>query len=188
MRCLSYEVLQGTPFERLIMVKDRRTRRVRRLNSVRSWMSPADSINTFEIDATISFEGGCTLCISAEDTLLLSPGTWEFDVMGEYRGTEEKIAKGVIEVLPLTTITPLDNTALPNTGDSVTEGTVPGSFVFSQVDASAVWVINHNLGFPPNLITFDANGNEIEGVVTTLNSVQAIIEFNSARTGTATLS
>lgn len=91
------------------MVKDRRTRRPRKVTSARALMQLAGSTTeTYEIDATVSYEGGISLCIPYEDTLELTAGTWNFDIIADYRGLNEPVAKGTIEVSALSNITPLE--------------------------------------------------------------------------------
>lgn len=108
MRTLDYTLVQGEPWQRLIMVKDKRTRRARKLGSARSIMRLQGTSDTHELDVTISYEGGAMLCITYNQSLDLTPGVWDFDVVGDYRGQNEKISQGTITVEALSTITPLE--------------------------------------------------------------------------------
>jgi hypothetical protein len=54
--------------------------------------------------------------------------------------------------------------------------------------ASTVWVLNHNLGFNPNITTTDNNGQEIFGSVTYVNQNTISVTFSSPVTGWAYLS
>lgn len=58
----------------------------------------------------------------------------------------------------------------------------------TQTIAASTWIINHNLGFVPNVFTIDVNGIEIEGVVETqgLNIIHII--FSEPVAGYAYLS
>lgn len=61
-------------------------------------------------------------------------------------------------------------------------------FAYHQLTVSAVWTVNHNLGFVPNVITTDEQGNEISGVVTSSTTTTTIIEFSEPVNGYAYLS
>ena len=62
-------------------------------------------------------------------------------------------------------------------------------FVFKQEEASAVWLVEHNLEFVPgNELITDLEGNEIDGVtrVVDINTIE--IEFSEPVAGYAYLS
>jgi hypothetical protein len=61
-------------------------------------------------------------------------------------------------------------------------------YSYHQSAASTIWTITHNLGFVPNVTTVNEAGTEIIGVVTTLNSAVAVVEFSDAVAGYAYLS
>lgn len=92
------------------MVKDRRTRRPRKVASAWALMELVDSNpkETYEIPIDVSYEGGALMSIPYTDTLELTPGTWNFDLVVDYRGYNEPVVKGTIEILPLDNITPLE--------------------------------------------------------------------------------
>jgi hypothetical protein len=73
-------------------------------------------------------------------------------------------------------------------GDKGDDGTPGGSYTHNQSALSAVWTINHNLNFNPNVIAQDSSGGTIEGNVdfTSINSLT--ITFSVASSGTAYLS
>jgi hypothetical protein len=109
MKSLTYTLDPGRQWQRLIVVKDKRTRRPHRLTSARALMQlDGSTTETYEIPITVSYEGGAMMCIPYEDTLELTAGTWNFDLVVDYRGVNEPVVKGTIEVLPLTNITPLE--------------------------------------------------------------------------------
>jgi len=58
-----------------------------------------------------------------------------------------------------------------------------GSYQYHITSASAIWTINHNLGFVPNVLTTNDVGNEIHGVVTLINAYTVVVEFSTAVTG-----
>lgn len=103
-----YTLVQGHPWERLLMLKDKRTRRSRRIASAYSTMRLQNSNETFAMVTSVSKEGGVEVSIPYHDTLHITPGVWDFDVVGDFRGQNEKIAQGTITVEALSTIAPLE--------------------------------------------------------------------------------
>lgn len=124
---VSYTATQGIPWDRLIMVRDRRTHRI--IKPVDAWANIKTSeISIKEVQCTITSEGGILLSLSEGDTADLPAGELEFDVVAVHyknvpytygsitaygsAGTGELItrpvAKGVIKVEALNTITPLE--------------------------------------------------------------------------------
>jgi len=62
------------------------------------------------------------------------------------------------------------------------------SYIHTQGVASSTWVINHNLGFNPNLTVQDSAGTIYEGEITYTNLVSLTVTFSSAFSGKAYLS
>ena len=62
------------------------------------------------------------------------------------------------------------------------------SHIHTQGVASDTWVINHNLGFHPNLTVQDSAGNIYEGEITFTNLDSTTVTFSSAFSGKAYLS
>ena len=62
------------------------------------------------------------------------------------------------------------------------------SYIHTQGVASNTWVINHNLGFYPNLTVQDSAGTIYEGEITYTNSNSLTVTFSSAFSGKAYLS
>lgn len=60
---------------------------------------------------------------------------------------------------------------------------VPGSRRFDFDEASAVWLVTHNLGARPALTVTDGAGHVITGDVTYPNGNQAIVTFSRPETG-----
>ena len=84
--------------------------------------------------------------------------------------------------------------ALDNT-DDLTEGTTNKYFTVARVSyehtqgsASSSWVVNHNLGFKPNVTVVDSAGNIVEGEISYTNSNSITVSFQSAFSGYAYLS
>ena len=79
--------------------------------------------------------------------------------------------------------------------DDLTEGTVNKyfkidrvSYAHTQGSASSSWVINHNLGFKPNVTVVDSAGNIVEGEITYTNTNSLTVSFASAFSGNAYIS
>lgn len=63
-------------------------------------------------------------------------------------------------------------------------GIVP-SFDHTQNTPALAWIINHHLGFKPNIEILDTGGNELLTQVVHVSFHQAIAYFNSPTAGTA---
>jgi hypothetical protein len=79
--------------------------------------------------------------------------------------------------------------------DDLVEGTTNRYFTVGRVShehmqgsASNSWVINHNLGFKPNVTVLDSAGNLVEGEFAYTNSNSLTVSFQSAFSGNAYLS
>jgi hypothetical protein len=59
------------------------------------------------------------------------------------------------------------------------------AYTHTQSVSSAVWTINHNLGFNPIAIAFDSAGTQCEGSVSYPTTNQMVITFTGAFTGVA---
>ena len=88
----------------------------------------------------------------------------------------------------------ISGAALDNT-DDLTEGTTNKYFTVARVSyehtqgsASSSWVVNHNLGFKPNVTVVDSAGNIVEGEISYTNSNSITVSFQSAFSGYAYLS
>lgn len=115
---LSYTMQRGTEFERLVIVKNRRTRRVVYPDTARCVVQLTGS--TKEIPVTISSEGGIKLYLSPADTADFPVGTYNFDITAPVDdGYWNVVAKGTIEVTNLGNIAPLEeaSASMPLTVD-----------------------------------------------------------------------
>lgn len=63
----------------------------------------------------------------------------------------------------------------------------PGAafYTHNQPVASATWVINHNLGYFPQITLFTVGGAEFEGEIVNTSVNQAIVYLATATAGTA---
>ena len=82
-----------------------------------------------------------------------------------------------------------------NTTDDVPEGvenlyfTVERvSYVHTQDVASSSWIIQHNLGFYPNIVVKDSAGSVVEGEIDYDSANQVTLTFQATFSGTAYLS
>jgi hypothetical protein len=58
-------------------------------------------------------------------------------------------------------------------------------YVHTQSVASAVWTINHNLNGQPTAVVLDSAGTQCEGTFSYPSTIQMIITFTAAFSGTA---
>lgn len=64
-------------------------------------------------------------------------------------------------------------------------GPAGASYTHTQLSASAIWTVNHNLGFRPDITLYSSGGVVIDGFVTHINNNQAQVDLDTATTGTA---
>jgi hypothetical protein len=88
-------------------------------------------------------------------------------------------------------ITVLDSTAHISVSAPGPQG-APGQFapsdifyVHTQAVPSAIWTINHNLNGQPAVTVLDSAGTQCEGTISYPSSIQMVITFSAAFTGTA---
>lgn len=68
-------------------------------------------------------------------------------------------------------------------------GGITNSFFYTQVDPASSWVINHNLGFRPNVSVEEAGtGAQLMCAEIHHSVTQVELQFNTPRAGTARLS
>lgn len=59
------------------------------------------------------------------------------------------------------------------------------AYTHTQSSSSAIWTINHNLGFNPVAVVLDSAGTQCEGSITYPTVNQMVITFTGAFTGIA---
>lgn len=64
-------------------------------------------------------------------------------------------------------------------------GSVGGQFQFTQASPSAVWTVNHNLGFRPNVALTTLGGAEVWGEVLHVSANQVLVTFDGPIAGLA---
>lgn len=73
-------------------------------------------------------------------------------------------------------------------GEPGPPGPAGGTYHYIQSSPSAVWTINHNLGFYPNVTIVDSAGSVVEGDVTYPNTNTMVLTFTGGFSGDAYLS
>lgn len=104
---VNYSLVRGLPWERLLIVKNRYSRRVLAPTEARAYVKTG-STSKFEITASLTKENGISLTMSAEETQDLPLGDLQYDVLATINGVQRPVANGTISVSALDTITPLE--------------------------------------------------------------------------------
>lgn len=114
---LKYHATKGLPWERLIIVKDKDTRRI--IKAIDAWgVVKTSNIGRIELTTFINPEGGIVVSLNEEETKDLPAGPLDFDVVailpnrpltpGGPTTVTRPVAKGTIIVSDVGTITPLE--------------------------------------------------------------------------------
>jgi hypothetical protein len=74
------------------------------------------------------------------------------------------------------------------TGPQGPPGSIGGSYLHAQIVPSAIWTINHNLGFFPNVVVLDTLGRVVWGDQEYPSANTMILTFSASFSGTAYLS
>jgi hypothetical protein len=115
MRTLKYTLKRGEVWERLVIIKDRRTRRKRVPVEAAAAMRIPD-LGDFYIPSLITSEGGVLLTMTPNNTEWLEDGTYEFDIVATVSRSalltstplmETVVTKGTITVSSYDNITPM---------------------------------------------------------------------------------
>jgi len=94
-----------------------------------------------------------------------------------------------IKVNPVTSVISVDRGGPQGPpGPPGPPGVGGGSYLHEQTVASTSWLINHDLGFRPNVDVFDETGRRIRAAVIHHTDNQTELQFLSVRTGEAHLS
>lgn len=67
------------------------------------------------------------------------------------------------------------------------QGPSGSGYIFTQSSPASIWIINHNLGFRPNVELYDSGSNEILAGVQHPSVNQTIVSVNPATAGFARL-
>jgi hypothetical protein len=105
---VNYNVIRGLPWERLIILKDRRTHRQLKPTEARSFIQTG-SLSKKEVTVDITKEQGLMLSLTAEETQDLPLGELQYDVLATVNEVQRPVAKGTIIVTALDNITPWED-------------------------------------------------------------------------------
>jgi hypothetical protein len=106
---INYTLTRGLPWERLIIIKDRRTHRLIAPTDARAYVKTGD-LTVAELTTTLTTERGIELSLTAEETQDLPLGELQYDVIATVKGVQRLVARGTISVSALNNITPLEDT------------------------------------------------------------------------------
>ena len=107
-RTVNYNITRGLPFERLLILKDRRTHSMLKPTDCRSFIKTGD-LAKMEITTAITRENGIMLSLTAEETQDLPLGDLQYDVLATVKGIQRPVVEGTISVTALDTVTPLED-------------------------------------------------------------------------------
>lgn len=105
---VNYSITRGLPWERLIIVKDRRTHKQVKPTEARSFIQTT-GLAKKEITVDLTSENGIMLSLSAEETQDLPLGELEYDVLATINDIQRPVARGTIVVTALDNITPWED-------------------------------------------------------------------------------
>lgn len=105
---INYSLTRGLPWERLIIIKDKRTHRLYYPTDARAYVKTGD-LTVAELTTTITTERGVELSLTAEETQDLPLGDLSYDVLATVNGIQTMVARGTITVSALDNITPLED-------------------------------------------------------------------------------
>jgi hypothetical protein len=102
---ISYDMVKGNLWDRLVIIKNRRTHRIIKPTDARCTVDFGTS--KYTIPTSISREGGIYLTLTPDQTLDFPVGTLNFDVTAPIRDYWQVVAKGTITVTAADNITPI---------------------------------------------------------------------------------
>ena len=107
-RTVNYTLVRGLPWERLIIVKDKRTHHLQKPTDARAYVRTG-TITLAELTTTLTAENGIALSLTAEETQDLPLGDLFYDVLATVGGVQQPVSQGTISVSALNNITPLED-------------------------------------------------------------------------------
>jgi hypothetical protein len=105
---INYSITRGLPWQRLIIVKDRRTHKQVKPTDARSYIQTG-LLAKKELTVDLTSENGIMLSLSAEETQDLPLGELDYDVIATINDIQRPVAKGTIVVSALDNITPMED-------------------------------------------------------------------------------
>lgn len=104
---IKYTMTRGQIFDRIVVIKNRRTHRTVKLEQARCMVDLGNTKKT--ISTTIVWDGGIYLYVDPAETLDYPVGTYPFDIVAPVRGDWQLVAKGTIDVVAMGNITPTED-------------------------------------------------------------------------------
>ena len=106
---VNYDITRGLPWERLILVKDRRSHRVGTPTAARAYIKTGVN-SLLEVATEVTSENGIQLSLTAAQTTDLPTGELAYDVWATCRlygaDVEKQVSKGLVNVSTVDRITP----------------------------------------------------------------------------------
>jgi len=106
---VNYDIIRGLPWERLILVKDRRSHRVVTPSAARAYIQTSTT-SVLEVTTAVTGENGIQLSLTAAQTTDLPAGELAYDVWATCRlygaDVEKQVSKGLVNVSTTDRITP----------------------------------------------------------------------------------
>jgi hypothetical protein len=106
---VNYDIIRGLPWERLILVKDRRSHRVVTPSAARAYIKTGTN-SLLEVATEVTGENGIQLSLTAAQTTDLPAGELAYDVWATCRlygaDVEKQVSKGLVNVSTVDRITP----------------------------------------------------------------------------------
>ena len=106
---VNYDIIRGLPWERLILVKDRRSHRVVTPSAARAYIKTGTN-SLLEVTTAVTGENGIQLSLTAAQTTDLPAGELAYDVWATCRlygaDVEKQVSKGLVNVSTTDRITP----------------------------------------------------------------------------------
>lgn len=111
----------------------------------------------------------------------------EFVVQIDFNGTPRQIMKETVQ--PGKVLMYIHGFGWSNgfqhQGPQGPAGPAGASYIHTQASAAAVWTVNHNLGFKPDITLFSSGSVIFDAQITHLNDNQAQVDLDTAVTGIA---
>ena len=106
---VNYDIVRGLPWERLVIIKDRRSHRVVTPSTARAYIQTSTT-SVLEVTTEITGENGVQLSLTAAQTKDLPTGELAYDVFATCRlygaDVEKQVSKGLINVSSTDRVTP----------------------------------------------------------------------------------
>jgi|TARA_Y100000310_G_scaffold6557_1_gene7363 hypothetical protein len=106
---VNYDIIRGLPWERLVIIKDRRSHRVVTPSTARAYIQTSTT-SVLEVTTEITGENGVQLSLTAAQTKDLPTGELAYDVFATCKlygaDVEKQVSKGLVNVSTTDRITP----------------------------------------------------------------------------------